>query len=149
MQRYLERQWCDSATVIAWYLVRWRWCDNRIRNTAMTRWYYGDNATKQWRWSVFTMTMLRFLFLSSLYWFGLIDYLISVLYRIDNIFYPFNRGAIIFLSIPSLSYKTNIWGGPSDEIAKISTVSTRSTVKACYKGAGPNLIRKCWLWHHI
>ena len=25
----------------------------------------------------------------------------------------------------------------------------RTTVKACYKGAGPNLIRKCWLWHHI
>ena len=24
-----------------------------------------------------------------------------------------------------------------------------STVKACYKGAGPNLIKKCWLWHHI
>ena len=27
--------------------------------------------------------------------------------------------------------------------------SLRSTVKAWYKGAGPNLIRKCWLWHHI
>ena len=25
----------------------------------------------------------------------------------------------------------------------------RSTVKACYKGAGPNPIKKCWLWHHI
>ena len=28
-------------------------------------------------------------------------------------------------------------------------INPRSTVKACYTGAGPNLIRKCWLWHHI
>ena len=28
-------------------------------------------------------------------------------------------------------------------------VCIHSTVKACYEGPWPNLIRKCWLWHHI
>ena len=28
-------------------------------------------------------------------------------------------------------------------------VCLRNTVKACFKGAGPNLIIKSWLWHHI
>ena len=33
------------------------------------------------------------------------------------------------------------------EVIKLDRL--RSTVKAWYKWAGPNLIRKCWLWHHI
>ena len=31
----------------------------------------------------------------------------------------------------------------------LQDVKKYSTVKVWYKAAGPNLIRKCWLWHYI
>ena len=110
----------DDVTIDSFKVVRKSLIDRTWKNleSAHTKKKFGTSKTKR-RWLI-----------NSVWWSALSTWKLHVLWKIWN----FISITVCYHAYTVYSYVQNMY-----------FIQIRSTVKACYKGTGPDLIRMWWL----